>query len=250
MGIEDKESQEPNEPTKEEIRHYFVRFGRKIYSKLKILQDPQLNVGGPRAKKEGWFVGHHAIVEAVLVLKVAELLQLSPEEKAKLLEAAVTHHAYKHIHFDNPEKGKDKERDFTDSRKVGEKTLLELGITQEVLDINEIADPKFFREVNAGSVPSLLQKIMVLTHEAIAATDKEKKNIWDITWGQHIEKARQLGDDYYEIQKNITGEIERELQRDIQAKNTSLSFNDGTPLALQLRKLIMDDIKNGKLPKI
>lgn len=267
------EQQRDQEPSKEQITRYFARFGMRLRKHLKILQDPRLKVGGTEAKRAGWFINYHSVLESALALKVAELLQLGPEEKKTLLEAAMTHHAYKRIQLQREDPWS--QESYTQAQQEGARILRNLGVSEQAITVNEITDSVYFKQVAKNTIDiaseesvRVLQRILALTHNSIdtriqRSDDMPSQTSDIIFWKNHLDEVRLRNVDiadkyiaykgeeksYYDVEGDITAEIEAELKRKIQEKNPDSIFDD-SPLALQLRALIMEDIKNDVLPKI
>ena len=262
----------PSEEQKK-IIEYFLHFGLRLRKQLKILQDPRLGVGGIEAKKEGWFINKHSALESVLVMKIAELMQLGPNERNILLEAAMTHHAYKRIQYRRKDPWS--QESYTQSQREGEGILRDFGVSEDTITVNKITDAVYFKEIAGGAIDiksedivRFLQRILAFTHNSIdtriSRSDEAPKAVNHIIfWKDHLNEVRQRNVDiagevvtykgaeqsYYDVEEGITAEIEEELKKKILEKNHEVHF-DNTPLALQLRKLIMDDIGNDVLPKI
>ncbi len=119
---------------------------------FRILKTPEFAVSGTKTKREGWFLGYHAIVEAAFTLKIAELAGLPDEERFLLLQAAMFSQLNKRRMY---AAGMDKTvESMVVSRQEGEKELIGMlpGLDPRVLTISHGSGPDFYLRFIHGEI--------------------------------------------------------------------------------------------------
>lgn len=259
----------------EEISDYFRRLGLALRDELKILKAPQFEVSGMKAKREGWFIGYHSVVESAFVLKVAELANLSEEETSLLLQAAMLHDANKRNMYVRDKAATTKER--FDSRLKGEVDLAKMGVDPRILIISRGvgsdfplrflgAEPKMDLETDPAIFR--LEAFLSYIHNSIEtsisrASGKPTQKTEIVFWQERLRLAEirhpevamektKIGDQEmssFEIEAKSTGAIENELKRLIN-QNRPGAVDETTPLSSIVRREIMNDIRDKKAIKL
>lgn len=275
-GMESLESRAPrlrDEPTKVELTNYFRRFGLRLRTELKALADPEFAVFGTRqgpdgapinAKQENWFIGYRAMLETAMSLKIAELLRLPDEERELLLEASMTHHATKRVQYAHPD-----EIDSIQYEKIqmsGRDTLINAGIDPRAIEIGRAVGPHFKEQLAGGKlIPEneeertllKLQRYLAYVENCVEQRFDRTSHTQkvDITnWLDRINASRErypnISSQEFDIELHVTGDIEHELTEEIRGTNPDIGMQQDEPLWSFLRKQIMTDVVNGKLPEV
>ncbi len=143
------------EPSAAEKTDYFRRFGIRVRDMLRALK--AFDVFGEGAKntekKKQWFIGYRAVVEGVMALKIAELVDLPEDEARLLLEAAMTHHATKRRQYEEQKTGRPITPDVYDEiQKSGWGELESLGVDPRALEIGLASGSNFKIKADKGEI--------------------------------------------------------------------------------------------------
>ena len=266
------------EPGQEQISDYFRRLGLGLRKYFQILKAPEFEASGTKAKREGWFMGYHAIVEAAFALKMAELSDLPEEETSLLLQAAMLGQANKRRMY---ETGRyTKHQDMFESRLEAEQKLADLvpDLDPRVPMISRggsLDYPIKFIEgrLDTGTLEEQLvdrlEGYYSFVHGCVETTiDRSKepstRKTEIISWEERsrIASERHAGGVATET-KNVGGKemllrdieklalaaVEGELKNRINAHRPG-TIDEVTPLSTLIRREIMRDIQNKKEIKL